>query len=146
MVVAAGFEVTERQGRRRRRSGEGPRLWVFRFGSPGGPPVLTGSRDWEECRGPRSCPTPSGRLCQYLYDCPPSIVITAPLMNGASPDSRKATSAATSWASPNRCIGLTDTNCLPTSCQLSGSICFREDSIIGVMIAPGAIALMETPN
>ena len=74
------------------------------------------------------------------------MVMTVPLMSGALPETRNATSAATSWGSPKRCIGLADTNCLPTSCQLSASICLREFSTIGVMIAPGAMALIEIPN
>lgn len=47
---------------------------------------------------------------------------------------------------PEALLGLVETNSLPTSCQLSSSICLSEFSTIGVMIAPGAMALIEMPK
>src|SRR5699024_11428818 len=73
------------------------------------------------------------------------MLMTAPLMKPDS-DNRNAASEPTSSVVPKRFIGLTEMNSLHASSQFSGSICFDEPSTIAVMIAPGAMALILTPN
>lgn len=71
--------------------------------------------------------------------------MTAALTKDACSDNRKATTYATSSRRPKRFIGFTLTKAFPTSSGFSGSSCLKEASTIGVIIAPGATALIVIP-
>src|SRR5699024_6904470 len=63
----------------------------------------------------------------------------------ASSKSKKATTHDTSSGLPDLFNEITDTNTSPAFSQFTGSICYSEFSTISVIIAPGAIALIEIP-